>query len=114
MATSIVWPYIVRSSGGLWTEQQAMEYAKTAGDLHRIGHELIHKNNPSLESLHQDISPNSETAYNEAKARYENSHAQFSHAQFWSQDAAEWIKWFGIACTLTGILGFYFFRTKSV
>lgn len=113
LASSVVWPYILQSRGGIWTEQQALEHAKIAADLHRLGHERTHKDDFSPQTSHQDVSSNNDTNYKKVKARYQQSDAQLRSAQFWSQDAVEWIKWFGIACCLFGTFVFYFFRCKS-
>lgn len=109
MAISAVWPQLIQSERGLWTEQQALEHTQIAADLHRLEHEVMHADNSS----HQASSGDNSTAnYQQAKAHYQQSDAQLRNAQYWSQDVAEWIKWFGMACCLTGTIGYYFVRSK--
>jgi hypothetical protein len=112
IVNSAVWPRLVQFKGGLWTEQQALEHAKIAADLHRLGHELTHTDDSSHHASREDYASNNSANYQQVKARYQQSDAQLRSAQFWSQDVAEWIKWFGIACCLLGTIGFYFFRSK--
>jgi type II secretory pathway pseudopilin PulG len=113
MASSLAWPYIVQSTGGIWTEQQALEHAKNAADLHRIVHESTHTDDLPPQSSQQGDPTINDANYIQAKARYQQSEAQLQIAQFWSQGVAEWIKWFGAACSLLGIIGFYYFHAKS-
>ena len=113
MASSVAWPYLLQTRGGIWTEQQALEHAKLTADLHRFAHELTHKDGLATQKSHEDITSNNDRNYEKVKARYQQSDAKLHSAQFWSQDVAEWIKWFGIAYCLFGTLLFYLFRSKS-
>jgi type II secretory pathway pseudopilin PulG len=109
---SAVWPRLVQFKGGLWTEQQALEHAIIAADLHRLGHKLTHTDDSSQHASREDYASNNFTDYQQINTRYRQSDAQLRSAQFWSQDVSEWIKWFGVACCLLGIIGFYCFRSK--
>lgn len=112
MVISAVWPELVQLRGGMWTEQQALQHTRIAADLHRLEHELSHADAPSRQRSNDDNDPNSAASYQQAKARYQQSDAQLRTAQFWSLDAAEWIKWFGIAFCLLGTIGYYFVRSR--
>jgi type II secretory pathway pseudopilin PulG len=112
IVVSAVWPHLVQFKGGLWTEQQASEHAKIAADLHRLGHGLTNTDDSSHQASREDNAYNNSANYQQVKARYQQSDGQLHNAQFWSQDVAEWIKWFGIACCLSGTILFYFLRSR--
>jgi hypothetical protein len=112
MSISAVWPQLAQLRGGPWTEQQALEHSRIAADLHRLGHEVAHADDPPHRASSEDDATNRAADYQEARARYQQSDAQLRNAQFWSQDVAEWIRWFGLACCLLGTVGYYFIRSR--
>jgi type II secretory pathway pseudopilin PulG len=112
MAGSVAWPYIIQTRGGMWTEQQALEHAKIAANLHRLGHQRAHIDDGSPKTSHNDAALNSDANYEKAKISYQQSDAQLRSAQFWSQDVADWIKWCGCACCLFGTILFHYIRRK--
>lgn len=113
MAASFVGPCFIQSRGGIWTDQQAIEHTKAAANLHRFRHEGSDEEDSKVAPSHQDVSSTNDAAYNQVKARYQESEAQLLRAQFWAWEAAEWIKWIGVVFCFLGALGLYFFRTKS-
>ncbi len=109
LVLSFIWPSLVMRSA--WTEEQAIEHATAAAEMHR----LVHEQEPAGAHAHaghaptrpagaagQAELPHGPEALQAAKMRYEKSAAALKRAQAYYSGTAVWLKWIGIMLIFIG------------
>ena len=108
-----LWPTVC-GDGAVWSDTQAKEFQESAALLHAAAHQRAEAGSPAYGKAHaNEPAHESPLSFEEAKARYERSHAQLASARSFQSGPATVLRWIGGILASLGVVGYFVARSMQ-